>query len=58
MGLGNLRKHPLENYKYLAWDGLYEFGKTIGLINRDEFDRLERLLLQTVYSDSYESNCN
>lgn len=23
MGLGNLRKHPLENYKYLAWDGLY-----------------------------------
>ena len=52
------QKHPLENYKYLAWDGLYEFGKAIGLINRKEFDRLERLLSQTVYSDSYESNCN
>ena len=52
------QKHPLENYKYLAWDGLYDFGKAIGLINRKEFDRLGRLLSQTVYSDSYESNCN
>ena len=50
--------HPLENYKYLAWDGLLEYGKRMGLITRSEFNRLGRLLTETVYSDNYESNCN
>ncbi|MEJ4089060.1 hypothetical protein [Galbibacter orientalis] len=49
--------HPIDNYKYFAWNGLDKYGKDAKYITKDELTRLANLSV-IINSDSYSSNCD
>ncbi|MBN4048447.1 hypothetical protein JYU17_00575, partial [Flavobacteriaceae bacterium AH-315-O20] len=49
--------HPLENYKFYAWEGLQDYGKRNGFITQTELSNLAQLS-KTVRDDIHTNPCD
>ncbi len=49
-------EHPIENYMYFGWEGLYDEGSNRGLINMSQFNEFTRLA-QVPLTDNHKTSC-
>ena len=49
-------KHPIQNYMYFGWEGLYDEGSNRGLINMSQFNEFTRLA-QIPLTDNHKTSC-